>query len=130
MILWSVWYEFDLIPIWNRSWTETPGSPNGWWLFTALDSGRIPAWIQCVFPSPLDESERVRGLNNLLWGRRYQIFAPIFLLQCVNAFWSYLLWRILWRLVVGVTISDIREEGEDEDEDGDAGEKVGKKKEQ
>ena len=52
VILWSVWYEFDLIPEFYRTWTSTPGAPasglGSWWLFTALSTGRIPAWIQSV----------------------------------------------------------------------------------
>lgn len=53
---------------------------------------------------------------------RYQIFIPIFLLQLVNGFWSFLLWRILFRLIVGIELRDDREDGdgsENEDEDKD-----------
>ncbi|KAI5479357.1 hypothetical protein MNV49_003691 [Pseudohyphozyma bogoriensis] len=97
IMLWSVWYEYDLIPAYHRNWTHAPGNtgtgPASWWVFTSLSSGRIPHWM------------------------KYQIAIPIFLLQCVNAFWSYLLWRIAFRLVTGVTISDTREEGEDDDDE-------------
>ncbi|KAK4705202.1 hypothetical protein P7C70_g1010, partial [Phenoliferia sp. Uapishka_3] len=72
-----------------------------------------------------------KGVPSVFLLTRYQIFAPIFLLQCVNAFWSYLLWRILWRLVVGVQIADIREEGEDESGDEDeVAKSIGEKKDQ
>lgn len=48
---------------------------------------------------------------------RYQIFAPILALQLVNAFWSYLIWRILVRIVRGIKASDVREEEEDRAEE-------------
>lgn len=54
---------------------------------------------------------------------RLQIFLPIFVLQLVNGFWYYLLWRILYRLVVGVKIADIREEGESDEEEDEVVEK-------
>lgn len=28
---------------------------------------------------------------------KWQIFTPIFLLQCINLFWYFLIWRILFR---------------------------------
>jgi very-long-chain ceramide synthase len=31
---------------------------------------------------------------------QWQIFIPIFLLQCLNLFWYFLIWRILWRYVL------------------------------
>ncbi|KAM0746817.1 longevity assurance proteins LAG1/LAC1 [Meredithblackwellia eburnea MCA 4105] len=97
-ILYSVWTEFDLIPHHFRSWVHEPGYPHdirGWWVFSAWGTGRLPYWM------------------------KYQIALPIALLQMVNAFWSYLLWRIAYRLVAGVVISDIREEGETDDEKDD-----------
>ncbi|BGP10383.1 sphingosine N-acyltransferase lag1 [Rhodotorula toruloides] len=88
-ILWSVWNEYDLIPEQWRSWT----SPKGWWVFYGFGSGAIPAWM------------------------KYQIFAPILALQLVNTFWSYLIWRILFRMISGQKAADVREEGEDEEEE-------------
>ncbi|GAA5986529.1 hypothetical protein JCM11641_005229 [Rhodosporidiobolus odoratus] len=87
-ILQSVWNEFDLIPAVWRSWTST----KGWWLFYGFGSGEIPYWM------------------------KYQIFAPILALQLVNSFWSYLIWRILFRMIRGQNATDVREEGEDDDE--------------
>jgi very-long-chain ceramide synthase len=28
---------------------------------------------------------------------KWQIFVPILLLQCLNLFWYFLIWRIFWR---------------------------------
>ncbi|GAA6026280.1 hypothetical protein JCM10207_009307, partial [Rhodosporidiobolus poonsookiae] len=87
-ILESVWTEFDLIPAQWRSWTST----KGWWLFYGFGSGAIPHWM------------------------KWQIFTPILLLQLVNAFWSFLIYRILFRILTGHKGADTREEGEDDDE--------------
>jgi acyl-CoA-dependent ceramide synthase len=46
-ILWSVWNEFELIPIEWRSWTST----KGWWLFYGFGSGAIPHWMKYAFLS-------------------------------------------------------------------------------
>ncbi|GAA5909748.1 uncharacterized protein JCM6883_004622 [Sporobolomyces salmoneus] len=91
LILWSVWTQFDLIPaIWRSYNSET----RGWWLVGGLwkGTGEIPPWM------------------------KYQIFAPILALQLVNSFWSYLIWRILFRMLSGNAAKDVREEGEDEEE--------------
>ncbi|GAA5918664.1 hypothetical protein JCM6882_004179 [Rhodosporidiobolus microsporus] len=98
-ILQSVWNEFDLVPQQWRSWT----SSKGWWLFYGFGSGAIPQWM------------------------KYQIFAPILALQLVNTFWSYLIWRILFRMLSGHKASDVREEGED-DEDASATKSEARKK--
>lgn len=45
--------------------------------------------------------------------RRGQVFLPIFLLQLVNVFWSFLIWRILFRMITGTGLADTREEGEE-----------------
>ncbi|GAA5995755.1 uncharacterized protein JCM10292_004725 [Rhodotorula paludigena] len=92
-ILWSVWHEYDLIPAAMRSWTSEPLGHKGWWLFYGFGTGAIPSWM------------------------KYQIFAPILALQLVNAFWSYLIWRILVRIVRGIKASDVREEEEDRAEE-------------
>lgn len=44
------------------------------------------------------------------------VFLPIFLLQLVIAFWSYLILRIVFRMLMGKPASDVREEGEGETE--------------
>ncbi|GAA6009318.1 hypothetical protein JCM11491_004271 [Sporobolomyces phaffii] len=91
LILYSVWTEFDLIP---SAWRSYDSAKSGWWLVSGLLSGtgQIPAWM------------------------KYQIFAPILALQLVNSFWSYLIWRILFRMLSGNAAKDVREEGEDEEE--------------
>lgn len=87
-ILQSVWTHFDLIPVEWRSWT----SDKGWWLFYGFGSGAIPRWM------------------------KYQIFAPILALQLVNTFWSFLIWRILFRMATGQKATDVREEEEDRED--------------
>jgi acyl-CoA-dependent ceramide synthase len=57
----------------------------------------------------------------MVWWMRWQIFIPIFLLQCLNLFWYFLIWRILWRVVTGSSLKDERSDDEgDDDEDEDA----------
>lgn len=52
---------------------------------------------------------------------KWQIFAPIMLLQLLNLFWYFLIWRVVYRMVSGNRIADVREEGDTDDEDdGDA----------
>lgn len=53
----------------------------------------------------------------LVWWMKYQIFAPLLVLQLLNLFWYYLIWRIAIRSVTS-TLTDDR--SDDEDNDGDA----------
>ncbi|GAA6033082.1 hypothetical protein JCM8097_002934 [Rhodosporidiobolus ruineniae] len=96
-MLWSVWYEYDLIPAQWRSWTSAEWldkAHKGWWLFYGFGTGSIPHWM------------------------KYQIFAPILALQLVNTFWSFLIWRILIRMITGTAPArDVREEGEDDEDE-------------
>ncbi|KAI9448029.1 longevity assurance proteins LAG1/LAC1 [Lactarius indigo] len=48
---------------------------------------------------------------------QWQIFTPILLLQCLNLFWYYLIWRILWRTVTGSSLKDERSDDEDSDDE-------------
>ncbi|KAI0304098.1 TLC domain-containing protein [Russula brevipes] len=57
---------------------------------------------------------------------QWQIFIPILLLQCLNLFWYFLVWRILWRVVTRSTLEDVR--SDDEDSDDDESSAQGKKK--
>ncbi|POY76456.1 hypothetical protein BMF94_0657 [Rhodotorula taiwanensis] len=91
-ILQSVWQQFELIPVQYRSWS----APTGMWLFNGFGSGSIPHWM------------------------KYQIFAPILALQLVNTFWSFLIWRILFRMMMGQNATDVREEDEDKEEQEEA----------
>ncbi|GAA5882414.1 hypothetical protein JCM1840_000409 [Sporobolomyces johnsonii] len=106
LILSSVWNEYDLIPAPYRSWTSDPLGHKGWWLFYGFGTGSIPRWM------------------------KYQIFAPILALQLVNTFWSYLIWRILFRMITGQKAQDVREEGEGEGEPEVDGDDVDEKKKQ
>ncbi|ORY54752.1 TLC domain-domain-containing protein [Leucosporidium creatinivorum] len=104
-ILFSVWNEYDLIPEIYRTWSAPESNPARWWLFYGFGTGELPHWM------------------------KYQIFAPILALQLVNTFWSYLIWRILWRMIRGIPAADTREEGEDgEDEEDEKPKTVESKK--
>lgn len=93
-ILWGVYKNFDLIPYVSAAYiiramakltsvsTSVP--------FGSL--GRTTGWSGGEYlrahdrPSVTDE-----------FRMKWQIFAPIFLLQCINLFWYFLIWRILIR---------------------------------
>ena len=59
-IIWSVWQEYDSIPRGYGSWSPETGELEGWWLVarTGARAGRLAGWM------------------------RWQILAPIVLLQC------------------------------------------------
>ncbi|GJJ07563.1 hypothetical protein Clacol_001765 [Clathrus columnatus] len=80
-ILWSVWFEFDLVPEFAKRWSPEDGV----W---------FPYWM------------------------KYQIFSPLVLLQLVNLFWYFLIWRILIRALTSSKLDDVRSD----DEDGEGGE--------
>ncbi|KAH0839876.1 longevity assurance proteins LAG1/LAC1 [Lanmaoa asiatica] len=83
VMLWSVWYEFDLIPEANRVWAPETGAWLAWWV-------------------------------------KYQIFAPLLLLQILNIFWYYFILRIALRSLNPSTMTDDRSDDEDDgDADGD-----------
>ncbi|GAA5891272.1 hypothetical protein JCM6882_004640 [Rhodosporidiobolus microsporus] len=86
-ILYSILTEFDLVPEVWRSWT----SEKGWWVVHGFGSGALPAWI------------------------KWQIFAPLLALQLLNVVWSFLIWRVLFRIMAGQKPGDVREEGEEKD---------------
>jgi len=52
----------------------------------------------------------------MVWWMQYQVLAPIVLLQLVNLFWYFLIWRVLIRAVISTEIEDVRSEDGDEDE--------------
>ncbi|CED83969.1 Protein transporter of the TRAM (translocating chain-associating membrane) superfamily [Phaffia rhodozyma] len=79
IILWSVWFEFDLIPEYAKQWNP----PAGVWMVH---------WM------------------------KYQIFIPIMLIQLLNLFWYFLIWRVLIRSIRGTRVQDERSDDEDEDE--------------
>ncbi|KAJ3554937.1 hypothetical protein NP233_g12318 [Leucocoprinus birnbaumii] len=55
----------------------------------------------------------------LNWWMKYQVFAPLLLLQFLNIFWYVLMLRILWRAVTTATATDDRSDDEDDDDDDD-----------
>lgn len=83
-ILWSIWFEFDLIPyvahpfLCTRSQLAVSRAGTMQW---APETG---AW--------------------LAWWMKYQIFAPLFFLQVLNVFWYFLILRIAFRYVGFVSI--------------------------
>ncbi|KAK1236478.1 sphingosine N-acyltransferase lag1 [Marasmius sp. AFHP31] len=78
-ILWSVWYQYDLVPTSSREWIWEQGTYLAGWM-------------------------------------RYQIFAPLLLLQLLNLFWYYLIWRILIRAIAAPTqVDDDRSDDEDDE---------------
>ncbi|GAA5853510.1 hypothetical protein JCM8547_002488 [Rhodosporidiobolus lusitaniae] len=90
-ILRSVWYDsFRLIPLEWRTWSTVE---QGSWVLSGVGTGVVPEWI------------------------RYQIFAPLFVLFLLNIVWSYHIWRVLIRILMGQNATDVREEGEEAAED-------------
>ncbi|KAG8742840.1 hypothetical protein FRC12_015247 [Ceratobasidium sp. 428] len=82
VILYSVWFEFDLIPQEFRT-------------FDPSIHTYLPSWM------------------------RYQIFLPIFLLQLVNLFWYFLIWRILVRAIFAPDLDKVDDDRSDDECDGD-----------
>jgi len=76
-ILFSVYYEFELIPTWAQRWAPEDG----------------------VWMAP--------------W-MKLQVFAPLALLQAVNLFWYFLIWRILYRAIFKSQLADERSDDEDD----------------
>jgi very-long-chain ceramide synthase len=79
-ILYSVWFEYDLIPDSSKVWIWENGTYLNWWM-------------------------------------KYQVFTPLLLLQLLNAFWYYLILRILVRAVTTSEVDDVRSEDEGDGED-------------
>jgi acyl-CoA-dependent ceramide synthase len=52
----------------------------------------------------------------LAWWMRYQIFVPIAIIQALNLFWYFLIWRILLRAIFSSTLTDERSDDEDDGE--------------
>ncbi|KAF8605523.1 longevity assurance proteins LAG1/LAC1 [Ceratobasidium sp. AG-I] len=81
-ILYSVWFEFDLIPEQHRRMDPSAGLFMAWWV-------------------------------------KYQIWLPIFLLQLVNLFWYFLIWRILIRAIFATDLDQVDDDRSDDEFDGD-----------
>jgi hypothetical protein len=85
VILWSVWYQFDLMPCVHPSLGFT-------WLLTC----RIYRHDSKVW-----DPENGKFMPPAM---KYQIFIPIAALQLINIFWYFLIWRILLRYLFFVPI--------------------------
>ncbi|KZW04214.1 longevity assurance proteins LAG1/LAC1 [Exidia glandulosa HHB12029] len=68
---------------------------------------KVPKWAQKWSPE--------EGVWMPEW-MRYQIWIPIMLLQIVNLFWYFRIWRILYRAVFLGPLADERSDDEDESE--------------
>lgn len=55
--------------------------------------------------------------NWLSWWMKWQIFTPIFLLQLINLFWYFLIWRILVKAVFYRDLKDERSDDEEEEDE-------------
>ncbi|BEI81962.1 hypothetical protein CcaverHIS002_0211220 [Cutaneotrichosporon cavernicola] len=64
---------------------------------------------------PWEERQVFDPLNDkwMVGWMKWQIFTPIFLLQCINLFWYFLIWRILVRIVLFDVAKDDRSDDED-----------------
>ncbi|KAI0053568.1 longevity assurance proteins LAG1/LAC1 [Auriscalpium vulgare] len=51
----------------------------------------------------------------MVWWMKWQIFAPILLLQCLNIFWYFLILRIAYRAATQNALADERSDDEDSD---------------
>ncbi|KAI0335437.1 longevity assurance proteins LAG1/LAC1 [Cubamyces sp. BRFM 1775] len=86
VILYSVWFEFDLMPETSKRWEPKDGVWMVWWM-------------------------------------KYQVFAPLVLLQALNLFWYFLIWRIAWRAIGDIKATDDRSDDEDDGEPDDENDK-------
>lgn len=48
---------------------------------------------------------------------KWQIFTPIFLLQLINLFWYFLIWRILVKAIFYRDLKDERSDDEEEEDE-------------
>jgi len=78
VILWSVWNEYDLIPYVHSSFTNAPSD----YLHDISETSKRWVWSEGTY---------------LVWWMKYQVFAPLLLLQFLNIFWFALMLRILYR---------------------------------
>lgn len=81
-MLWSVWYEFDLLP------------------YVPFFSTYLSF---CSTKEPLSETAKRWSPEDGVWlapWMRYQIFIPLLLLKFLNIFWYFLICRIAVRCVL------------------------------
>ncbi|KAI0719844.1 TLC domain-containing protein [Cerioporus squamosus] len=53
----------------------------------------------------------------MVWWMKYQVFAPLLALQGLNLFWYFLIWRLAYRALTDITVTDDRSDVEDDGED-------------
>jgi len=56
----------------------------------------------------------------MVWWMKWQIFIPLVLLQLLNIFWYFLIWRIFLRAVMGSSLKDERSDDEGSDDESSA----------
>ncbi|KAG8746757.1 hypothetical protein FRC10_003740 [Ceratobasidium sp. 414] len=100
VFLYSVWFEFDLIPY---AVFHVPSSPTNEFYFCREQYMKLDPSIHAYMPPWL----------------RYQVFLPIFLLQLVNLFWYFLIWRILIRAIFAPDLDKVDDDRSDDECDGD-----------
>ncbi|KAI9467019.1 longevity assurance proteins LAG1/LAC1 [Lactarius psammicola] len=69
-----------------------------------------------LIPQSARSFSPTKGVWMARW-MQWQIFTPILLLHCLNLFWYFLIWRILWRTVTGTSLKDERSDDEDSDDE-------------
>ncbi|KAG0692077.1 TRAM/LAG1/CLN8 homology domain-containing protein, partial [Suillus ampliporus] len=70
----------------------------------------------------VDEKNRVWAPDTgawLVWWMKWQMVVPISILQMLNLFWYYLIWRIVIRSLRDVKVTDDRSDDEDDGDDDD-----------
>ncbi|KAJ7507913.1 longevity assurance proteins LAG1/LAC1 [Mycena galericulata] len=75
-----------------------------------------------LIPEHAQRWEASEGTYLASW-MKYQVFIPIALLQALNLFWYFLIWRIIVRAVLTVNIEDERSDDEGGDEEDQPAEK-------
>ena len=101
-ILYACLYKYHLIPERAAVWDPSNGfflPPSAQYVISVL------FWP--LRPTLLD----IDDLSSI----RIHVFTPIFLLQLVITFWSYLILRIVARMLMGSAASDVREEAEEDE---------------
>jgi len=77
----------------------------------------VSVWSEfSLMPEISKQWKREDGLW-MVWWMQYQVLAPIILLQLVNIFWYFLIWRVLFRALFQSELEDERSEDGGDDED-------------
>lgn len=93
------------------SWTYGRHYLNLYMLYSVwYEFDKIPQWAQRWAPE--------EGVW-MVWWMKYQIWVPIALLQIVNLFWYFRIWRVFIRAIRSSELEDERSDDEDEELDED-----------